>query len=152
MRYNMCMIEIQSSLSPQQEIQKLEQQLEEKKRALTESGAPASEEKELFREVLREHIDTLRPTAPIDIPITPPSASARVPFAPIANNTEINAKQEEARETVVRTLMEKAMTGTIEDAVKQAQAISPYMLDELHDHLVDEMYSKLLALRKIKAQ
>lgn len=151
--YNTTMAETQSSVSPQEEIQKLEQQLEEKKRALAETGVQAPEEKELFREVLKEHIETLRPvllpTAPTPQVSLPP---ASVPPAAIAHDTEAEVKKQEARETIVRTLVEKAMTGTIEDAVKEAEKISPYMLDELHDHLVDNMYDKLVALRKIKGQ
>lgn len=151
MRYNTIMTETQSSVSPQEEIQKLEQQLEEKKRAFAETGVAAPEEKELFREVLKEHIETLRPstspTAPTVQILLPP---ASVPPATIAHDTEADVKKQEARETIVRTLVEKAMTGTIEDAVTEAQKISPYMLDELHDHLVDDMYDRLVALRKIK--
>ena len=138
------------NISPEEEIKNLEQQLEAKKRELAVAGAPAKEEKEVFREVLKEHIETLRPSAPpADTAILP------APLPPIAapapQDVVAEVKKDEANEATVRMLVEKAMTGTIEDAVKEAQKISPYMLDELHDHLVDDMYDKLVVLRKIKA-
>ena len=143
------MPETQQSLSPEQEIQKLEQQLEAKKRALAETGAPAPEEKEIFREVVKEHIETLAPSSPTPIPTPPPVTHIPVPVVP--QDVQADVRKQEANQATVRMLVEKAMTGTIEDAVKEAQKISPYMVDELHDYLIDDMYSKLLALRKIKA-
>ncbi|MEK7074447.1 MAG: hypothetical protein AAB968_01655, partial [Patescibacteria group bacterium] len=59
-------------------------------------------------------------------------------------------KRQEANQATVRILVEKALTGTIEDAVKEAQILGPYIVKELHNHLVDDMYDKLVALRKIK--
>ena len=138
------------NISPEEEIQNLERQLEAKKRELAVAGAPAKEEKEVFREVLKEHIETLRPSAPpadTAIPVAPLPPVA----APTPQGVAGEVKKDEANEATVRMLVEKAMTGTIEDAVKEAQKISPYMLDELHDHLVDDMYDKLVVLRKIKA-
>lgn len=142
------MAEIQQSKAAQEEIQKLEQQLEEKKRALAEAGAAVPEEKEMFREVLKEHIETLRPALPPTAP-TPQVPLPPAP-APITHDTEADVKKQEARQTVMRMLVEKALARTIEDAVTEAEKISPYMLDELHDHLVDDMYDKLVALRKVK--
>jgi len=147
--YNVGMAETQQSLSPEQEIQKLEAQLERKKRELAETGAAVPEEKELFREVVRGHIETLRPSVSVPVPIPPSVGQPPAPIAP--QDMQADVKKQEANTATVRMLVEKAMTGTIEDAVKEAQKISPYMVDELHDHLTDDMYAKLLALRKIKA-
>ena len=144
------MAELQQKISPEEEIKKLEQQLEQKKRELTETGAAPKEEKEIFREVLKERIESLKPSAP-SVPSVPyaPSPPTVTPAAP--HDTAADVKKKEEEEQAVRALVEKAMTGTIEDAVKEAQKISPYMLDELHDHLVDDFYAKLIALRKIKS-
>ena len=142
------MAEMTQQLSPEEEIKKLEQQLEQKKRELMQSGAAAPEEKEVFRQVLKEHIETLRPVAP-SIPLTPhvpPPPST----TPTVQDTQTDTQNREINEATVRLLIEKAMTGTIDDAVSEAQKISPYMVDELHDHLVDDMYDKLIALRKVK--
>ncbi len=142
------MAETQQKMSPQEEIQKLEQQLEQKKRELTQSGATMPEEKEMFRKVVKEHIESLRPLlpqTPHDAQLPPLPVPARLP-----QDDKAKIKQQEADEANVRVLVEKALTGTIEDAVKEAQKISPYMLDELHDHLIDDAYDKLVVLRKIK--
>ena len=143
----MVMAEIRN-MSPEEEIKKLEQQLEEKKRELAESGIAAPEEKEVFREVLKEHIESLRPVLP-QVPVMPhiPPPNS---VTPTAQDVDEDRKKRELNEAIVRVLVEKAMTGTIGDAVKEAQKISPYMIDELHDHLIDDAYDKLIALRKIR--
>ena len=149
MRYNKAMAE-QQIISPEEEIKKLERQLEEKKRAFAETGIAAPEEKEVFREVLKEHIESLRP-APVATPAAPVLQDVRAAIRSVPKEAAAHAKEQEANAAVVRALVEKAMTGTIEDAVKEAQKISPYILDELHDYLVNDAYDKLVALRKIKA-
>lgn len=157
MRYNGVMAETQSSNAAQEEIQKLEQQLEEKKRAFAQTGGEMPEEKELFREVLKDHITELRSSTPFVAPSAPPqpevvlpSASANAP-APITGDTQADVQRREADEATVRMLVDKAMTGTVEDAVREAEKIGrPYIVDELHGHLIDK-YDQLIALRKIKA-
>lgn len=143
------MAELQEKMSPEEEIKKLEQQLEQKKRTLAQTGAVAPEEKEIFREVLKEHIESLRS----QVAQTPPSLplpSAPV-FPPPVHDEQAGIKKREVNESMVRMLVEKALTGTIEDAVREAGKISPYMVDELHDYLIEPLYhDKLLALRKIK--
>ena len=141
------MAEITQQMSPEEEIKKLEQQLEQKKREFTRVGAAVPEEKEVLREVLKEHIETLRPVAP-GIAMTPP-VLVRPLTAPAPQDTQTDIQKKEINEATVRFLIEKAMAGTIDDAVQAAQKISPYMVDELHDHLVDDYYDKLVALRKI---
>lgn len=133
----------EASGSLQEEIRALEQRLEQKKREAgeTEKDAP---EKEMFREVLKEHIESVRrpPSAPV--PSLPTDAAAAKPAA----KADDQAKSE--REEEIRALVELALTKSVEDAVRIAEKESPYLLDELHDHLVDEYYDKLVALRKIQ--
>ena len=137
----------QQTMSPEEEIKKLEQQLEQKKSELAKTEITPQEEKEMLREVLKVHIETLRPVAPPAAPILSP---VMPPVVPAPTDTQARIKQGEQDEATVRLLVEKAMTGTIEDALREAEKISPYMVDELHDHLVDDMYDKLVSLRKIK--
>lgn len=141
------MVELQEKMSPEEEIQKLEQQLEQKKRKLAETGVPVPEEKEIFREVLKEHIESFNP-ASSQPPSTPQFPAPAV--APTPEDEKTRIKRQEASAVTVRILVEKALTGTIEDAVKEAQILGPYMVQELHNHLVNDMYDKLVALRKIK--
>ena len=140
----------EAPLSPEEEIHRLEQQLEAKKRALASSGQEAPPEKEVFREVLREHIETARPTSPL--PLSDDVPTPVLPPPPPTHNKHAYAdavKKVEAREHTLEMLIEKAMTSTIENAVRSA-GNDAYMIDELHDHLVDEYYDKLIQLRKIK--
>lgn len=148
------MVEITQSqenrLSPEEEIRELERRLEEKKRLLTESGKEIPHEKEVFREVLKEHIESVKPSAKDgEFGITPVAGVA--PGLPTDLQSRADdLKKKEEREEHVRELIEIAMTHSIESAVKVAQEATPYLLDELHDHLVDDFYEKLVALRKIK--
>lgn len=136
-------------VSPEEEILELERKLEEKKRELAERGAPPAEEREVFREVLREHVEEARPQAPGEAPaISAPSVTHVLADDLKKKADEI--KKKELREEQVRELIEFALTRTINDAVKVAERATPWLLDELHDHLVDDYYEKLVQLRKLK--
>lgn len=134
-------------LTPEEEIRELEQKLEEKKRALAAEGSPAAPEKEVFREVMRERIGALQPAPPAGgaavSPIPPGGVSPPPP--------QKAADDAAGREDKLRLLVERALTRSIADAVDAAYGESPYILDALHDRLVDEYYDKLVALRKIDA-
>ena len=123
--------------SAEQEIRALEQRLEEKKRALAEQGTVARPEKEIFRDVVRERIESVAPAMV-------PSVSHVPTPAPTAGQTA-------AQDDAVQDLVSRALAGSIADAMDKAYRESPYLVDALHDRLVDEYYDKLLALRKIDA-
>lgn len=125
--------------SPEEEIRALEQKLEAKKKELAEKGVELPHEKEMFRQVLREHVEEIKAPPPV-YPVSQSDDSAP--------NTNDKQRGEE-RDEVVRRLIELALTSTIEKAVRRAEAEIPYILDELHDHLIDDYYDKLVALRKI---
>lgn len=128
--------------TPEEEIKELERRLEEKKRALAESGAELPHEKEVFRDVLKEHIsDTRSVQGEVAVPV------AQIPSS--QKDDDVKKMKDDLKEDV-RVLVEIAMTKSIGEAIRVAQrAGSPYLLDELHDHLVDDYYDKLVALRKI---
>ena len=127
-------------MSPENEIRELERKLAEKRAALGhgQESAP-TQEKEMLRETLRDHIEEIRtpPTVPAEqsVPTPPPSS---------------DPAGQQLREEQIRRLIEIALTKSIQEAVKIAQANSPYLLDELHDHLVDDYYDKLVQLKKIQ--
>lgn len=123
--------------SAEEEIRLLERRLGEKKRALAEHGTTGTPEKEVFREVMREHVKSVAPAAL-------PSASHMPPVAPPAGGAS-------PHDDAVQNLVAQALSGSIADAVDTASRESPYLLDALHDRLVDEYYDKLVALRKIDA-
>lgn len=135
------------SLSPEEEIQELEKKLEEKKQELAEKGVVAPAEKELLREVLRKHVEEARP--PLQAPAPAPATGAHILADDLKKKAD-EVKKEEQREAQVRALIEIALTRGIASAVKVAESATPYLLDELHDNLVDDYYDKLIALRKLK--
>lgn len=135
--------------SPEQEIKELEQKLEEKKRALAEQGNAMPQEKEILREVLREHIREDAPAEPVEKPSIIPQISVSHIPADDAKQKPDGQPQKEVREEKLRALVQFALRHTIRRAVEKANAESPYVLDELHDRLVDEYYEKLVALRKL---
>jgi hypothetical protein len=135
--------------SPEEEIRELERKLEEKKREFATKPEAQPEEKEVFREVLRGHIEGVRqmPTENTGGGVAPPATHR---LTDDLKKKADNVRKEEERERQVRELVEIALTKSIQDAVRIAKNASPYLLDELHDHLVDDYYDKLVALRKIK--
>ena len=145
--YYICMAEEprqERKITPEEEIKELERKLQEKKRALVEQGASGTEEKEVFREVMREHVEAVMPA---------PTAGGAAPVShlPSVKKPQKIGDDASGREERLRSLIERALTRNIADAVDTAYSESPYLLDELHDRLVDEYYDKLVALRKIDA-
>jgi hypothetical protein len=147
------MVELsEQSLTPEEEIKKLESQLEQKKREFTAREGLSSVqpqehisppvEKELFREVLKEHIESLRP--PPQTQPTPPSILSDT------QQTYLDVKTQVSLDEEIKALIEKALTEGIEKAIRSAEQQTPYLLDELHDHLIDDYYEKLIQLKKIK--
>ena len=145
--YNHVMAEYTKEKTPEEEIRELEKKLEAKKQELAEKGMAAAPEKEVFREVLKTHIEEAR-VSPREA--APPLAGGTPTGGTQPQKTDDRQKEERARK--LAALIEFALAKTIRGAVGAAESESPYLLDELHDHLVDEYYEKLVALRKIDTQ
>ena len=141
------------SISPEDEIKELERKLQEKKQQLSQNLQPEAmpSEKEVFKEVLQKHIEEEKTAlTPAEGPAT---GSTPAVTHILSDDTKIQAdevKKKETREEQVKGLVEIALTKSIRDAVKVAHGFNPYLLDELHDHLTDDYYDKLIALRKIE--
>lgn len=134
--------------SSEEEIKELERKLAEKKQEMAAGATAPAEEKELFREVMREHAAEMKqPTMPAGEPLI--SALKPTP-APVPPPGAQDAQKQQAREEELKALVEFALSHTIQRAVEKAQAESPYLLDALHDRLADEYYEKMVALRKLK--
>lgn len=136
----------QSKLNAEEEIRQLERQLEQRKRELAQTSPEVPPEKEVFREVLKEHIEMLRPAAPT--PATPVLPAPTIPVQKTDEEQKQDTLRKEADQIKLQTLIDFALSGTIEEAVKKAEN-DAYLLDELHDRLVDHYYDKLVQLRKI---
>ena len=128
-------------ISPEDEIRLLEAKLAIKKRELEERGE-IKHEKEVFREVLKEHIETVRP-------VTGDTASG---VKPVISDSALKTAQkikDDEQESQLEHLLQIALGESLLRAVHIAEALGPYMLDLLHDTLVDKYYDKLVAARRI---
>jgi len=119
------------------EILELEKKLAEKKQELIERKEGEKTEKDIIREIVKEKIQQ---TA-----ISSPSATPQQ----VAKKTkEIGS---EPKERQVQLLVNLAFEKGIVQAVEVAKGLNnPYLLDELHDVLVDEYYNKLVEQGKLK--
>lgn len=142
-------IQREPHISPEDEIRELERKIAEKKREAAEKlvldrdrgKETKPEEKEMLREVLKERIEALKQPPVSPQPLIPtPLPPAGKPADGIVH----------PREEDTRALIEIALVKGIAEAVKIAERDSPYLLDELHDHLADDFYEKLVQLRKLK--
>ena len=133
-----------SDLSPgvEEEIKMLEQKLAEKKREAGIEAPESQKERELFREVVREHAAQVAPPA-----VSPSSASSAIGAPQIS--APMSEKEKQERENTMTQLIETALTHGIVHALKSPEAENFYYVDELHDRLADEYYDKLVQLRKV---
>lgn len=126
----------------EEEIRELEKLLLEKKRALEEKGIE-KEPKEVFREIFKEYIQAKKALPPAPVPPALPAVSD----AQKRQADELKQKQrQEQLEHLIGVSFEKGLL----DAVTMAETMTPWLLDELHDRLVDEYYDKLLQSDRLK--
>lgn len=126
----------------EEEIKILEQRLAEKKREAGMADIEPQKERELFREVVREHAAQVTPPA-MQPSLVPPAIGVPQPSAPVSE------EEKQERENTIAKLIETALTHGILYALKAPEAENFYYVDELHDRLADEYYDKLVALRKV---
>lgn len=120
-----------------QEIADLEAKLAAKKQELVLAGKETPE-KHLFKEVVKDHAFASEGFAATTSTTGTSSAS-------VAPNVGAQTQ------TVLDTLVAQAFTSGIAAAVASARKMeNPYLLELLHDRLVDAYYAKLLQARKIK--
>lgn len=141
------MPESDPQFSAREEIKELERKLEEKKRELAAGGVEAPPEKQIFREIFKEHMESVsratHPQANI-----PPAGGASQPQPPAHQPTD-NAR-DEAHKEQIESLVEMAFSKGLVDAVEAARHLNnPHILDEFHDTLEDEYYDKLVAARSL---
>lgn len=127
--------------SPEEEIRQLEEKLAAKKKEIEERGE-TKHEKEVFRKVLKEHIEEIR-LGPADL-----TTGGKPAISDSAMRTAQKIKNDEEKQQLEQ-LLQVALGESLLKAVHIAEALSPYMLDLLHDTLVDQYYEKLIAARRI---
>ncbi len=139
----------------QESIKSLEEEirlLEEKLAARKTEGAPR-EEKEVFREVLREHVEDAK-DAVARKPLSEKPDVSSIPGASLhdyaAQITQKKDETEDEHKQQVDALVEIALTKGVLEAVNVARHLeNPHLLDDFHDALVDEYYEKLVQAREI---
>ncbi len=126
-----------------EEIRELEHLLEEKKRFLAEKGEER-EPREVFREIFREKYPL-----PTEEKIAPPQVGAlpQPPFGTTQKREDDAVKKERKEE--IAALIEISFEKGVRQAVNIAKRTSPWLLDELHDRLIDEYYQKLVQSREV---
>jgi len=119
----------------QEEVIELEKRLTEKKQALIERKEAEKHDRELIKEIIKEKTEI-----PAPVKITPPVVVKKV-----------KTIKAEAKERQVKLLTDLAFDKGIIHATEVAKKLDdPYILDEFHDTLVDELYNYLVEQGKLK--
>ncbi len=136
----------------EQEIRELERKQAEKKRSLEACAAPGEppEEKTVFREVIREHIEGAAEGPPAMKAAAQPTSPKLTSLPQDAAKAQADEIREEEHKKQVEALLAIAFSKGIVNAVNVARHLGdPHLLDEFHDTLADEYYEKLLSARVI---
>ena len=161
----------ESTKTLEQEIRALEEKLAARRRAETAAGGELREERELFRDVLKEHVAASKAeasprlareservalegrerAAELDGGLS--QSSGIVPFSPLqqtAGKAKAAELKEQEHHEQVEALVDIALAKGIMEAVAVARHLqNPHLLDDFHDALVDEYYEKLLLSREL---
>ena len=120
------------------EIAELERRLTEKKKVLFEEKKVEKHEKELIREIIKEKTEI--PALPKITPIAPKKTVIK----------KAQALKSEPKERQIKLLTDLAFDKGVIYATEVARNLdSPYILDEFHDTLVDELYNYLIKQGKL---
>ena len=102
-----------------------------------EKPSPRPEQREAVRETVREHLEQAQRQRPATPLVAKPPPTTPTDTEPDLKEQEVRAL-EEPRQVVY--LARLALEEGVEAAVELAERIgSPYVIDALHDHLVDEL-------------
>lgn len=134
--------------SIEQEIARLEQQLQEKKLALggQETGAKEAipSDKEILHEIVGEKIQENIPAQPI----TPSSDAASVQPAPVVEPPSyLSPELKDKIQQLINLVFSKSLDEAIKEASKTNNAA---LIDAFHDVIVDELYNALVERKKLE--
>jgi hypothetical protein len=120
--------------SKEQDILELERQLAQKKSELVQ-------EKKFETEPAKE-TETETETENQPLPSSPPSTQSPQPVQPIKDLD---------KESQIKVLCDLAFEKGLDEAIEAAKQLNnPYILDEFHDTLVDELYKRLVEKGKLE--
>ena len=134
----------------EKEIALLEQKLAEKKAIL---GQPENfSSKEVLRETIKERM-VEKPIFSSQLKPAPINQKSKKPMPPpLVSTGKVNTEdlRQLSKEKQLDILIGLAMSQSIPESVSLAQEIgNPYILDELHDVLVDKFFEELIKRGKI---
>jgi len=140
---------ISSDSNLEKEIEILSRKLEEKKTELSVQKKPFSE-RELVKEAIKERMVEKAAVSKVP-PSTKPSKKTKT-VVPLIPQGKISPQilRNSPKEKQLGILVGVAFSDSIPEAVLLAEKLkSPYLLDELHDVLVDKFYQELIKRGKI---
>ncbi len=140
----------ENSGNVEREIAILEQKLAEKKASL--GKVENFSEKEFVKETIKERMSEAPIFSAPQKSVTSAKKSAQTTPTPLVATGKVTVQdlQQLSKEKQLDILVGIAMTQSIPESVSLAQATdNPYILDELHDVLVDKFYSELVKRGKI---
>lgn len=120
-------------------LKKFEQKRAEvlKQPGFKEGELSKEKEREILKEVTGERIQKAQPL--------PPGQQKAVA-------QKVQQIRKQSKERQIQLLIELAFEKSIAQAVEVAKQLdNPYLLDEFHDALVDELYNKLVEMGKLKS-
>lgn len=138
-------LEAQPKTQLHEEIAELEKNLEEKKRLAEISGVETPYEKEVFKDVVKEHIAQKRE----QILSSLPPSQVEVQRAQAADDAQ--KLKELAEQKQLEELINIAQKKSPIDAAHIAEHMkNPRLLDSFHDYLTDQLYDYLVKTRKLR--
>ena len=127
------------NINKQIEVEKLRAEIADMRKQLAEKKA--ERKPEFFGEVQQEGVKKAE------------QAEAASIGQPSAASSAGQSPQSLAADEQVKTLCELAFQKGVESALKAAQELNnPYILDEFHDALVDQLYERLIREKKIEQE
>ncbi len=135
----------------QEEVVELEKKLIEKKQELARKKEVAKHDKELIKEIIREKVEVSKPLEKPE----PTTTSPALPVGGLPTQKVVIKKARklkgQQKERQIKLLADLAFDKGVIHATEVAKKIDdPYILDEFHDTLVDELYNYLVEQGKLK--
>lgn len=126
-----------------EEVVELEKRLAEKKKELVEREEVEQHDREIIKEVLKEKLEK------------PAPLKATLPATPLPTQKAVAKKAKELKgekkERQIQLLTDLAFEKGVSHATEVAKKLDdPFILDEFHDTLVDELHNYLVEQGKLK--
>ena len=126
-----------------EEVIELEKRLAGKKKELVDREEADQHDREIIKEVLKEKLEK-----PAPLKATLPTASPPTPKAVVKKVKELKGEKKERQ---IQLLTDLAFEKGVSHATEVAKKLDdPFILDEFHDTLVDELHNYLVEQGKLK--